>query len=135
MNSTEATSLSRFIGLIFFLLCGFSSIGQSQNLRFKEIIRMGTNTHQTTISYTVPAGHVFKMTSYTVDSQQGYDAKLKWNGLSISERVSGENIGYGTKALSCEIWFSGGDVIEIETYPSSSYSQRSHFSGILYELY
>lgn len=128
--------------LIFsFVVClgSLSLSGQSQNMRFSEIVWRATNSYGQDISYTVPQGYVFKMTSFALNSRFGGDSKLKVNGFIISEGQSGtgwyeSSAGYNTNSTSCEIWFNGGDLIEMITLPTNE-PVRLHFSGILYELY
>lgn len=139
MNSIKMAKAVIFSFVVF--LSSLSLSGQSQNMRFSEIVWRATNTHAQNVTYTVPQGHVYKMTSFSVNQENGRGGKLKVNGYVISEGKYGaleQSIGYKSETPLCEIWFNEGDSIELETYYQSSnqaYLPRMHFSGILYELY
>ena len=119
-----------FLTVLAFAIGTFDAFSQSQNMRFKEVIReYASYQNSNSLTYTVPQGHVFKMTSYSVSSQS-YSGVMKINGVTMATKIDGP---YPAHSINCEIWFKEGDVIEL--IPHGTYANDRHFSGILYELY
>ena len=106
--------------LIASLLIGFSitSFGQSQNLRFKEVVSE-IRTDNQVFTYTVPANHVFKI--ITLDKGTG--------GRTLN------NVQVGVGAGS---WLKAGDVLQLTPYNYGGNpvgNATRYLNGILYELY
>lgn len=119
-----------FLTVLAFAIGTFDAFSQSQNMRFKEVIReYASYQNSNSLTYTVPQGHILKMTSYGINGAQ-YSGEMKINGVTMAE---GGNRPYPSNAVNCEIWFKEGDVIEL--IPNGTYTNNRHFSGILYELY
>lgn len=129
-----------FLTVLAFAIGTFDAFSQSQNMRFKEVVRQIAAHRDPTLTYTVPQGHVLKITSYSFLGDGGvnpaYHGEIFINQVKIKYyREYGGSMPHSS--VRCEIWLNEGDVLELRGYSSSNpqYWYERFWSGILYELY
>ena len=143
MNSIEV--LRSVVLSVSLLLVGFSSEGQSQNMRFSRVmfeVIDGNDVYRDT----VPSGYAWKITAYRIRGEQNHynnpiyqHGTLKVNGIEIAAQSYIKNPNINMNALyesdlscqSCSIWLGEGDFIELTCHPNHS----SYISILEYELY
>lgn len=134
MNSTKM--LRSVVLSVSLLLLGFSSEGQSQNMRFNQVLNLEhfSAPQASSVSFTVPANKLWKVVGLTFNEYNDYNVwDFYLNGFLFQETqwMGNSHSLYGGVR---EVWLTTGDNLSISI--AGGYTNKFvRLSVIEYELY